>query len=91
MAQPVPPLWVCVHPISKETAEQLLASGVVSHREELIQCIALHMHCGSWQDVRMLRAHHEWGWPLQGARARRKTVNHVKPGLQPRRRAQIQI
>jgi hypothetical protein len=24
-------LWVCVHPISKETAEQLLASGVVSH------------------------------------------------------------
>jgi hypothetical protein len=29
--------WVCVHPISKETAEQLLASGVVSHREELIQ------------------------------------------------------
>jgi hypothetical protein len=22
-------LWVCVHPISKETAEQLLATGVV--------------------------------------------------------------
>jgi hypothetical protein len=39
-------LWVCVHPISKKTAEQLLASGVVSHREELIQCIALHTHCG---------------------------------------------
>jgi hypothetical protein len=30
-------LWVCVHPISKETAEQLLASGVVSYREELIK------------------------------------------------------
>jgi hypothetical protein len=38
-------LWVCVHPISKEKAEQLLATGVVSHREELIQCIALHPHC----------------------------------------------
>jgi hypothetical protein len=25
-------LWVCVHLISKETGEQLLASGVVSHR-----------------------------------------------------------
>jgi hypothetical protein len=23
-----------------------LASGVVSHREELIQCIAPHTHCG---------------------------------------------
>jgi hypothetical protein len=23
-----------------------LASGVVSHREELIQCISLHTHCG---------------------------------------------
>jgi hypothetical protein len=23
-----------------------VTSGVVSHREELIQCIALHMHCG---------------------------------------------
>jgi hypothetical protein len=31
-------LWVCVHPISKEKADQLLATGVVSHREELIQC-----------------------------------------------------
>jgi hypothetical protein len=30
-------LWVCVHPISKETAEELLDSGVVSHREELIK------------------------------------------------------
>jgi hypothetical protein len=30
-------LWVFVHPISKETAEQLLASGVVSHREAMIQ------------------------------------------------------
>jgi hypothetical protein len=30
-------LWVCVHSISKETAEQLLlASGVVSHREAMI-------------------------------------------------------
>jgi hypothetical protein len=29
-------LWVCVHPISKEKAEQLLATVVVSHREELI-------------------------------------------------------
>jgi hypothetical protein len=29
-------LWVCVHPISKETAEQLLASIVVSHRETMI-------------------------------------------------------
>jgi hypothetical protein len=33
-------LWACVQPIS-----QLLATGVVSHREELIQCIALHQHC----------------------------------------------
>jgi hypothetical protein len=36
----------CVHPISKKN--QLLAAGVVSHREELIQCIALHciaLHC----------------------------------------------
>jgi hypothetical protein len=38
-------LWVCVHPISKEKADQLLATGVVSHREELIQCIALHPDC----------------------------------------------
>jgi hypothetical protein len=41
--------WVCVHPISKEKADhcdQLLAAGVVSHRGELIQCIALHTHCG---------------------------------------------
>jgi hypothetical protein len=35
-------LWVCVHPISKGKADQLLATGVESHREELIQCIALH-------------------------------------------------
>jgi hypothetical protein len=33
---PLTALEVCVHPISKKTAEQLLASGVVSHREELI-------------------------------------------------------
>jgi hypothetical protein len=44
-------LWVCVHPISKETAEQLLASGVVSHREELIQFV---------------RAHPQRGYPLVG-------------------------
>jgi hypothetical protein len=30
-------LWVCVYPIAKETAEQLLDSGVVSHREAMIQ------------------------------------------------------
>jgi hypothetical protein len=30
------------HIVSKEKADQLLATGVVSHREELIQCIALH-------------------------------------------------
>jgi hypothetical protein len=59
--------WVCVHPISKETAEQLLASGVVSHREELIQCTRI---VESWKAVRMLSAHHERGWPLQGARGR---------------------
>jgi hypothetical protein len=35
---------VFVHPISKEKADQLLATGVVSHREELIQYIALHPH-----------------------------------------------
>jgi hypothetical protein len=29
--------WVCVHPFSKETAEPLLDSGVVSHREAMIQ------------------------------------------------------
>jgi hypothetical protein len=44
-------LWVCVRPISKETAEQLLASGVVSHREELIQFV---------------RAHPQRGYPLVG-------------------------
>jgi hypothetical protein len=38
-------LWVCVHPISKEQADQLLATGFVSYREKLIQCIALHPHC----------------------------------------------
>jgi hypothetical protein len=39
-------LWVCVHPISKEKAEQLLATGVVSHREELIQnCNTLNYTC----------------------------------------------
>jgi hypothetical protein len=37
-------LWVCVHPISKEKADQLLATGDISHREELIQCIELHPH-----------------------------------------------
>jgi hypothetical protein len=30
-------LWVCVHPIYKETAERLLDSGVVSHRELMMQ------------------------------------------------------
>jgi hypothetical protein len=37
-------LWVCVHPISKEKADQMLATAptdVVPHREEMIQCIAL--------------------------------------------------
>jgi hypothetical protein len=39
-------LWDCVHPISKETAEQLLASSVVSHREEFIQFVRAHPHRG---------------------------------------------
>jgi hypothetical protein len=39
-------LWVCVHPSSKETAEQLLASGVLSHREELIQFVRAHPQRG---------------------------------------------
>jgi hypothetical protein len=42
---------VCVHPISREKADQLLArrAGVVSHREAMIQIHALHTrlpkHC----------------------------------------------
>jgi hypothetical protein len=35
-------LWVCVHPISKETAVELLDSGVVSHREATIQTCELY-------------------------------------------------
>jgi hypothetical protein len=37
--------WVCVHPISKEKLSSCWLPAVVSHREELIQCIALHPHC----------------------------------------------
>jgi hypothetical protein len=39
-----PLFWVWVHPICKEKADQLLAAGVVSRREELIQCIACTTH-----------------------------------------------
>jgi hypothetical protein len=45
-------LWVCVHPISKETAERRLAFGVVSHREEMIK--------------KFVRAHPLGGYPLKG-------------------------
>jgi hypothetical protein len=45
-------LCVVFHPISKKKADQLLATSVVSHRKELIQCIALHPHS---------RVHHDRG------------------------------
>jgi hypothetical protein len=57
---------------SKETAEQLLVSGVVSHREELIQCIAPRTHYAIMNDVNAPRAGPVG--PLQGAKVAAQDV-----------------
>jgi hypothetical protein len=78
-------LWVCVHPISREKADQLLArrAGIVSHREAMIQIHELHTRLPKHCTKRMHLRSGVLGGRKSGCQALkvRHSCTTVEPGL----------